>query len=80
MGNVDHILEFVHSVVVGCVFDTSENLYASIFRVEIKGRRSIQDIQVDVPFPSNPLKGKRGRTAWYMALGAVRTECDKEHF
>jgi len=49
----------MHSVLVGCVFDTSDNLYASIFRVEFKGRRSIQDIQVENPFPSIPLEGKR---------------------
>jgi len=26
----------MHGVVVGCVFDTSENSYVSIFRVEVK--------------------------------------------
>jgi hypothetical protein len=46
----------MHSIVVGCVFDTSENLYASIFRVEVKGRRSVQDVHPDVPCPSTPLK------------------------
>lgn len=80
MGNVDHILGFVPSVVVSSVFDTLENLYASIFRIEVKGRRNIQHIQVEGSFPSTPLKGKRWRTAWYLSLGAVHTECDEAQF
>jgi hypothetical protein len=66
-------------MVAGYVLDASENLHASIFRVEVKDRRSIQDIQVEIRFPKTPLKGKKGRTAWYMALGAVHVECDKDH-
>jgi hypothetical protein len=53
------MLGFMQIEVVGCVCDTSENLYASIFRFEVKGRANIQDIQVGVSFPSTPLEGKR---------------------
>lgn len=78
MANVDRVWGFMHSIVVSCVFDASENLYASIFRVEVKGRRSIQDMHPEFPCPSTPLEGNRGGTASYLPLGAVNTECDKE--